>query len=72
MAVSMDDTGSKERATISEPAEPSRIIVCRNVPGNHPGGTDCWCLPYVLDPDDDVAYANLMDLCEHPERQVDG
>lgn len=24
------------------------IIICRDIPGAHTGGRDCWCVPQVL------------------------
>ena len=50
---------------------PAFLVICRDVPGDHPGGPDCWCSPYVVDADDDVACAKILELCRRPERQVD-
>lgn len=47
------------------------IIVCRDIPGEHLGGPECWCLPYEIDPFDEVAVAKLGELILHPERQAD-
>jgi hypothetical protein len=55
-----------------ESGRTSLIWVCRAVPGEHVGGPDCWCSPYQLDPSDEVAVSRMLELADHPERQVDG
>lgn len=59
------------RTDLLEEDDDGRIIVCRNIPGDHTGGPDCWCLPYVIDPSDEVQVQRMLDLCNHPERQTE-
>lgn len=39
---------------VKERGRPAEIIVCRDIPGKHAGGEDCFCDPKILvvDPDD--------------------
>lgn len=51
--------------------ELGNLVVCRAVPGEHIGGYDCWCNPYVVSLDDQVGLEKLLELADHPERQVE-
>jgi hypothetical protein len=31
------------------------MYVCRDIPGSHAGGPECFCCPTVHDPDDDLS-----------------
>lgn len=39
---------------IKENGRPAEVIVCRDIPGQHTGGEDCFCDPKIIlvDPDD--------------------
>lgn len=39
---------------IKENGRPAEAIVCRDIPGQHTGGEDCFCDPKIIlvDPDD--------------------
>jgi hypothetical protein len=66
--------GTQEEAIMAIPDEDDDgevfVVVCRAIPGDHPGGRGCWCDPYVVEASDDVAVAKLLELSRHPEQQV--
>jgi len=40
---------------LPDPADlPPRLVICRDLPGEHVGGPGCWCCPGIFDPDDEV------------------
>jgi len=46
----------------------ARIVICRDLPGEHLGGPDCWCCPMVLRPDDLLAF--FIEAADQPYKQV--
>lgn len=46
------------------------IVVCRAIPGEHVGGPDCWCCPYVLRTEEERRRFE-EEIADRPERQVD-
>lgn len=39
---------------VRENGRPATVIICRDIPGEHTGGEDCFCDPKILtiDPED--------------------
>lgn len=39
---------------VKENGRPAEVVVCRDIPGQHTGGEDCFCDPkiIIIDPDD--------------------
>lgn len=36
-------------------------MICRDLPGDHVGGPDCWCCPGIFEADDDVGIQRFVE-----------
>jgi hypothetical protein len=48
------------------------IVICRDIPGDHIGGPECWCGPWIVRADDDVEIAKVMEIVKSGRSQADG
>lgn len=44
------------------------VIVYRDIDGDHIGGPDCWCCPYILRTEED--FRRFEQISDRPEKQV--
>ncbi len=40
--------------------ERPEIVICRDIPGDHVGGPDCFCIPGCFSIDDDAGIADFL------------
>lgn len=38
----------------------TRIVICRDIPGDHIGGPDCWCCPGVFSVKDESGIEHFL------------
>jgi hypothetical protein len=59
--VSQDDAvAAARRFADEEMEERPEIVICRDIPGDHVGGPDCFCIPGRFSIFDDVGIADFL------------